>query len=71
MTILGHFRLLTRSSRLKSTAFFGFQMFMFEWFNCKINLKEIELQSQLAVMRHCELVKVYKEGDRIYLVPFR
>jgi len=46
-------------------------MFMFEWFNCKINLKEIELQSQLAVMRHCELVKGYKEDDRIYLVPFR
>ena len=35
------------------------------------NLKEIELQSHLAVMRHCELVKGYKESDRIYLVPFR
>jgi len=35
------------------------------------NLKEIELQSQLAVMRHCELVKGHKEGDRIYLVLFR
>ena len=35
------------------------------------NLKEIELQSELAVMRHCELVKGYREGDRIYLVLFR
>jgi DNA-directed RNA polymerase subunit RPC12/RpoP len=35
------------------------------------NLKDIELQAQLAILRHCELVKGHKEGDRIYLVPFR
>jgi recombinational DNA repair protein (RecF pathway) len=34
------------------------------------NLKEIELQTHLAILRHCELVKGHKEGDRVYLVPF-
>ena len=34
------------------------------------NLTESEVQTQLAVLRHCELVKGCKEGDRIYLVPF-
>ena len=33
-------------------------------------LTEAELQRQLATLRHCELVKGYKEGDSIYLVPF-
>jgi recombinational DNA repair protein (RecF pathway) len=33
-------------------------------------LTEAELQRQLATLRHCELVKGHKEGDRIYLVPF-
>jgi hypothetical protein len=37
----------------------------------RFSLKEIELQTHLAVLRHCELVKGYKESDRIYLVPFR
>ena len=34
------------------------------------NLSESEMQSQLATLRHCELVKGRKEGDKIYLVPF-
>jgi recombinational DNA repair protein (RecF pathway) len=34
------------------------------------NLEEAEAQTQLVTLRHCELVKGYKEGDRIYLVPF-
>ena len=42
-----------------------------EELSAHFHLKEIELQSQLAVMRHCELVKGHKEGDRIYVVPFR
>ena len=33
-------------------------------------LTEAELQTQLATLRHCELVKGYKEDGRIYLVPF-
>ena len=33
-------------------------------------LTEAELQRQLATLRHCELVKGYKEGDNIYLVAF-
>jgi len=36
----------------------------------KFNLKAIELQTHLATLRHCELVKGRKEGNRIYLVPF-
>jgi len=35
-----------------------------------LGLTEAELQTQLAILRHCELVKGHKEGDRIYLVPF-
>ena len=37
----------------------------------RFKLKQTELQAQLAVLRHCELVKGNKEGDRIYLLPFR
>jgi recombinational DNA repair protein (RecF pathway) len=34
------------------------------------NLAESELQAQLATLRHCELIKGYKEDDKIYLIPF-
>ena len=33
-------------------------------------LTEADLQRQLATLRHCELVKGYKEGNSIYLIPF-
>jgi uncharacterized membrane protein len=33
-------------------------------------LAESELQTHLAILRHCELIKGYKEGSQIYLVPF-
>lgn len=33
-------------------------------------LTEAELQTQLATLRHCELIKGHKQGDIIYLVPF-
>ncbi len=35
-----------------------------------LGLTEAELQTQLATLRHCELVKGHKENGRIYLVPF-
>ena len=35
-----------------------------------LNLSEQEMQTQLATLRHCELVKGHKEGDEVYLVPF-
>ncbi len=35
-----------------------------------LKLSELELDKQIAVLRHCELVKGRKEGNRIYLVPF-
>ena len=34
------------------------------------SLPEQEMQSQLAILRHCELIKGRKEGGKIYLVPF-
>ena len=34
------------------------------------NIKEMELQTNLATLRHCELVKGRKEGSRVYMVPF-
>jgi len=36
----------------------------------KLGLSVKEMQTQLAVLRHCELVKGHKDGDNIYLVPF-
>lgn len=36
-----------------------------------LNLSEQEIQKQLAILRHCELVKGYKEDGKVYLVPFR
>ena len=33
-------------------------------------MKETELQTQLATLRHCELVKGRKEGTSVYLIPF-
>ncbi len=36
-----------------------------------LNLSEQEIQKQLAILRHCELVKGHKEGDNVYLIPFR
>jgi hypothetical protein len=35
-----------------------------------LSLPEQEMQSQLAILRHCELIKGHKEGGKIYLVPF-
>ena len=36
-----------------------------------LNLSEQEMQTQFATLRHCELVKGHKEGDNVYLIPFR
>jgi len=35
-----------------------------------LNISEFELDKQIAVLRHCELVKGRKEGNQVYLVPF-
>jgi late competence protein required for DNA uptake (superfamily II DNA/RNA helicase) len=35
-----------------------------------LNLSEQEMQIQLATLRHSELVKGHKEGDKVYLIPF-
>jgi hypothetical protein len=37
----------------------------------KFSLSDKEMQTQMAVLRHCELIKGHKDGDRIYLVPFK
>ena len=34
-------------------------------------LPEQEMQRQLAILRHCELVKGHKEDGKVYLIPFR
>ena len=34
------------------------------------NLTEAQLRSQFEVLRHCELIKGHREGDKIYFVPF-
>ena len=34
------------------------------------NLSEQEMQTQLATLRHCELVKGHKEGNKVYLIPY-
>jgi hypothetical protein len=34
-------------------------------------LSGTELQSQVAVLRHCELLRGQKEADKVYIVPFR
>ncbi|MFO7952252.1 MAG: hypothetical protein R6U91_05545 [Bacillota bacterium] len=34
------------------------------------DLPEWELNKQIAILRHCELVKGRKEGDQVYLVLF-
>ena len=36
----------------------------------KFNLTQRDFQNQFATLRHCELVKGRKEGDKIYIVPF-
>ena len=36
-----------------------------------LKLSEQEIQKQLAILRHCELVKGHKEGDNVYIIPFR
>jgi len=36
----------------------------------KFSLPRDELESQFAVLRHCELIKGCKEGNKIYIVPF-
>ena len=36
----------------------------------KFNLSPEELENQIAILRHCELVKGQKEGRKVYLTPF-
>jgi late competence protein required for DNA uptake (superfamily II DNA/RNA helicase) len=40
-----------------------------ELFNI-FHLSPQELENQIAILRHCELVKGQKEGDQVYLTPF-
>jgi len=36
----------------------------------ELNLSEQEMQTQLATLRHCELVKGHKQGDKVYIIPY-
>ena len=35
-----------------------------------VGLKPEELESQFAILRHCELIRAFKEGDRVYLTKW-
>jgi len=35
-----------------------------------LSLSESEMRIQLAILRHCELVKGHKEDGKVYLIPF-
>jgi late competence protein required for DNA uptake (superfamily II DNA/RNA helicase) len=35
-----------------------------------LNITQRDLESAVATLRHCELVRGQKEGDKVYLVPF-
>jgi len=34
------------------------------------NITQRDLESVVATLRHCEMVRGQKEGDKVYLVPF-
>ena len=36
----------------------------------KFNFSQRELENAVATLRHCELVRGQKDGDKVYLVPF-
>lgn len=36
----------------------------------RFNLQAWELEKQIAILRHCELVKGRKEGDQVFIVLF-
>ena len=36
----------------------------------KINIKPEELESEFAVLRHCELIRAFKERDKVYLTKW-
>ncbi|HEX7364258.1 MAG TPA: hypothetical protein VF366_03725 [Dehalococcoidia bacterium] len=36
----------------------------------QFHLSPQELENQIAILRHCELVKGQKEGDKVYLTTF-
>jgi transcription initiation factor IIE alpha subunit len=35
-----------------------------------IKVKPEELEQQFAILRHCELIRAFKEGDKVYLTKW-
>jgi hypothetical protein len=35
-----------------------------------VNIKPEELEQEFAILRHCELIRAFKEGNRIYLTKW-
>ena len=35
-----------------------------------LGIKPEELESQIAILRHCELIRAFKEGDKVYLTKW-
>lgn len=36
----------------------------------EVKVKPEELERQIAVLRHCELIRAFKEGDKVYLTKW-
>jgi len=36
----------------------------------KFGLSQRDLESQFSILRHCELTRGQKEGDKVFIVPF-
>lgn len=35
-----------------------------------LNIKPEELESEFAILRHCELIRAFKEGERVFLTKW-
>jgi hypothetical protein len=35
-----------------------------------LDIKSEELESEFAILRHCELIRAHKEGDKVYLTKW-
>jgi len=42
----------------------------FQEISSHVNISQTETENQLAILRHLELTKGKKEGNKIYIVPF-
>ena len=41
-----------------------------EEITANLGISQHDLESQFAILRHCELIKGHKDGNKVYIVPF-